>query len=67
MANRSRRNKLRYQADRVQTATNHVFEHLKYLDELADGESEYITDGIKLLVSALVEWEHGFERFKDGL
>jgi len=67
MANRSTRNKLRFQADKVLTATKRVFEHLQYLDELAEGKSEYITKYLTFFASSLAEWETGFQRFKEGL
>jgi len=67
MANRSTRNKLRYQADKTLTAVKKAFEHMQGFDEMADGRSDYITTYLPMLVKALLEWEKGFQAFRNGL
>ena len=67
MANRSTRNKLRYQAEKASTATKRVLEHLQSLDEMANNESQYINEYLPMLVKALLEWSMCLERFSEGL
>ena len=67
MSNRSTRTKLRYQMDKVSTGFKRIYEHLQYLDELAEDQSTYINDYLPPLVKALMEIEKGFERFREGL
>ena len=67
MANRSTRNKLRYQAEKASTATARVLEHLQSLDEMANNESQYINEYLPMLVKALLEWSMSLERFSEGL
>ena len=67
MPRRSTRMKLKYQVDKALTATKRVFEHLQYLDELAEDRSDYINKYLPLLVKSLLEWEDGLKLFREGL
>ena len=67
MAKRRTRIKLRYQMDKVSTGFKRIYEHLQYLDELADNESTYINENLPGLIKATMEIEKGFERFREGL
>ena len=67
MANRSTRTKLRYQMDKVSTGFKRIYEHLQYLDELANDESTYINENLPPLIKATMEIEKAFERFREGL
>jgi len=59
--------KLRYQMDKVFTSFKRIYEHLQYLDELAEDRSDYINQYLPPLTKALMEIEQGFRRFKEGL
>jgi len=63
----STRAKLRHQAEHVLTTLKNVMGHLKEMEELGEGRSDYINIYLPILVKALLEWENGFKQFEDGL
>jgi len=60
MAQRSRRNRIRYQVEKAILKCDQIAGHLKYLDELSEGKS----DVINVYISGLVE---GIELYKTTL
>ena len=67
MAQRTTRNKLRWQAEMAQSKVINALEHLRYLDELADGQSKYINDNLPLMVTPLTIYIQILEKFREGL
>lgn len=67
MASRSTRNKIRWQSDKAITNVVKIQDHLKYIDELAQGKSEYITTYLPSLVSAMEMAKKVLEKFREGL
>ena len=67
MAERSTRNKIRWQARKMYDSTEHMLQRAKFLEELAGGRSEYINDTLPILVAAIVEMLNAFRRFEEGL
>ncbi|GAG77218.1 unnamed protein product [marine sediment metagenome] len=67
MAERSTRNKIRWQARKMYDSTEHMLQRAKYLQELAGDRSEYINDTLPILVGAIVEMQKAFKTFEEGL
>jgi hypothetical protein len=67
MAARSTRVKIKDQGNKLQTAIRKLYEHLQYLDMLADGRSEHITMYLPMLVMAIKALEEVFDTFIEGL
>jgi len=67
MASRSTRNKVRWQAKKILDNINRIYEHLKYIDELAQGQSEYINENLPRLVKLFDGVESIITQFYEGL
>lgn len=67
MSTRSTRNKLRHQASKASRSVGICMEHLNFLDELADHQSEYINQNLPIIVAFVNELEKLLENFRDGL
>ena len=67
MATRSTRNKIRFQADKMLCHCARIQENLKYMDDLANGGSAYITREMPMLVNVTEMLEGVFKRFREGL
>ena len=67
MAGRSKRTKVKFQADKAIAKCNGIQEHLKYIDEVANGESEYINITIPILVSSTEMLKEALGKLRDGL
>lgn len=67
MAERSTRNKIRWQARKMYDSTEHILQRAKYLQELAGGSSEYINETLPLLVGATIELQKAINYFEEKL
>lgn len=67
MAKRSTRNKIRFQAKKVIDKLEGCMEHLKRLDDLAEGESEIIDKNLPTIVMAFEILHDNFVRFRKEL
>lgn len=67
MANRSTRNKLRWQAQKTAESLDRALEHLKYLDELAAGQSSYVNESLPLLVTGVTKVQEAVNIFREHL
>jgi len=67
MAGRKTRTKIRYQADKLLKGFDRQFEHLRYLDEVNAGQSEYINQQLPMLVEAFESLRKAVEAFREGL
>jgi len=67
MAERSTRNKIRWQAQKAIEKAEKVIEHLRYLDELAQGQSEYINHSLPPVVYLADGFVNILKRFREGL
>lgn len=67
MAQRSTRNKIQWQADKIQNQLDRVLVHLKTIDELAEGRSEPIKAWMPALVQATDQLKEFFGRFQKDL
>jgi len=67
MAGRSMRNKLRWQTEKVDQHLVKCQTHLQFLDELADGQSEYITENMPIMVTLIEQMRSLIASFRQGL
>lgn len=67
MTNRSTRNKLRFQCGKILNDLDRAQGHLKYLDDLAEGESAYINQQLPNLVSLVENMKVIIIAFREGL
>jgi hypothetical protein len=67
MASRSTRNKLRHQAERAAASCEKIQEHLRYLDDLANGQSQYINENLPSLVLITDNLQQLLLQFREGL
>lgn len=67
MTHRSTRNKLRYQVTLAMGNCDKILGHLRYLEEIADGRSEYITTTLPMLVAAADALRGAFASFRERL
>ncbi|GAJ18764.1 unnamed protein product [marine sediment metagenome] len=67
MTARTTRNKLRHQAEKVMNDLDRATAHLKYLDDLSGGESDYIQDSMPILVYHIGLMKDIIKRFREGL
>jgi len=61
------RNKLRWQTEKVDQHLVKCQEHLLFLDELADGQSEYITKNMPIMVTLIEQMRSLIASFRQGL
>lgn len=64
---RTTRNKLRWQAEKIDEYLNKCQEHLQFLDELASGQSDYINNNLPVLVALFEEMRKTIASFRQGL
>lgn len=67
MAQRSTRNRIRWQAKKAAEKISQAIVHLQYLDELAFGQSPFINQNLPNLVVLLSEVEKLMIDFREGL
>ena len=67
MGSRSLRNKIRWQAEKVLGHVDSMFEHWRYLDELADNQSPFISETLPILLAALSEYKEAVKKFRESL
>lgn len=67
MAARTTRRKIKDVAGRINADLINVLEHMKYLSELADEQSEYINENLPGLVLMIQGTAEVMERFTNGL
>jgi len=67
MTSRSTRNKLKHQGDKLVESFNKQFEHLKYMQELSEGESVYIETYVPIIAEALEYVRKSCVTFREGL
>lgn len=67
MAKRSTRQKIRDSAKKAVEDTERCMMHLQYLDELADGQSKYITENLPTVVYMVDEVRKLLVNFRSGL
>ena len=67
MTARSRRNKVLYYSKKLLDDLDHLEEHLKDIDLIANGESKYITDTVQQLVILVEGMRTIFKDFRKGL
>lgn len=67
MAPRTTRRKIQDQGDKVSQDFLRIIDHLKYLDDLAGGQSEYINNNLPQLICMIEGCKSVTESFLDGL
>lgn len=67
MSHRSLRNKIRWQARKVLDDIDSISEHLLYLDQLANGQSDYINETLPVIVAAVLEMRKAIDAFESNL
>ena len=67
MAGRTIRRKIKDQGDKVAQDFARIIDHLKFLDDLAGGQSEYINTKLPQLVCMIEGCIHVTESFLSGL
>jgi len=67
MAARTTRRKIQDQGIKVAQDFARIIDHLKFLDDLAEGQSEYINNNLPQLFCMIEGCMHVTEKFIDGL
>lgn len=67
MAARTTRRKIKDQGIKVSRDFARIIDHLKFLDDLAGGQSEYINNNLPQLVCMIEGCMYVTENFLDGL
>lgn len=67
MARRSTRNKIKWQADKIQNQLDRVLVHLKAIDEFSEGKSDVINEWVPQLVKLFVGLKDTIARFQSEL
>ena len=67
MPGRSMRNKLRWQTEKVDQHLVKCQSHLQFLDELAEGQSDYIKENIPRMVTLIEQMRAIIASFRQGL
>ena len=67
MAKRSTRNKIKWQGRKAVETLSYCLQHLQYMQELADGRSEYINENLPLVLSAFDSFKDVLQAFRQGL
>lgn len=67
MTGRKTRTKLRFQVTKIIEVLERVEGHLKYIDDLAEGQSEYINQQLPTLTFLLEEIIKTVKLFREGL
>lgn len=67
VAKRSTRTKIKYQRDQIDRYWYRIQDSLKMIDELAQGQSEYISGQLPALITIFDICQKGWEAFKKGL
>jgi len=67
MAARNTRNKLKFQAERIIERLVDCQGHLKFMDDLAEGQSEYLNQQIPILTTIFDGMINTVKIFREGL
>ena len=67
MASRSTRNKIRFQGKKIQTAFRKIYEHAKYMEDVAQEGSEKISRELPVLIQLTCVTEDFWNDFLDEL
>lgn len=67
MAQRTTRNRLRYQLSKAVHDCDRIQEHLRTVDEIASGDSTYINKYLPDLVALVSHMQKVLDRFRDCL
>jgi len=67
MTARHTRNKLKFQAERIMQKLTECQGHLKYMDELADEQSDYLNKQLPILTIILDGMVQTVKLFREGL
>jgi len=67
MTSRSTRNKLKHQGEKLIKSFDRQFEHLRYLQELSEGQSLYIETHVPVITEALELVRQTCVAFREGL
>jgi len=67
MAPRNTRNKLKFQTERIIERLNDCQVHLKYMDELADEQSDYLNSQLPMLATIFEGMVQTVKLFRQGL
>ena len=67
MAKRTDRQRVQEQAGRIMSALDKAIEHAEKLDSIADGQSDYISEKLPILVTGIDLVKNLAEHFKKGL
>ena len=67
MTSRSVRNKLRWQAEKMEQNLIKCQGHLKFIDDMAEGQSDYINQYVPTLTVLLEEMIKTVNSFRQGL
>jgi len=67
MAKRSTRNKVKWQGDQALRNAEKILENLKFIDDLARDQSEYIDKCLPPLVGATEMVRNALAKFRQGL
>jgi len=67
VTSRSIRNKLRWQAEKIESNLLKAQGHLQFIDDLAEGKSNYIDDNLPVLTIFLEEMIKTIRAFRQGL
>lgn len=67
MTARSTRNKLRFQAEKAVKRLDESLAHIKKLDEMAQGESDYINENVPKIVLLYAQFRQTLVAFREGM
>lgn len=67
MAQKSTRARIKWQADKIQSQLDRCLVHLKSIDELSQGRSDYINDWLPALTNMFDTQKSFIEDFQKGL
>jgi len=67
MAERSTRNKIRWQAQKAIEKAEKIMQHLQYIDELAEKRSGYINNSLPQIVYLTQMYIDTLKSFREGL
>jgi len=67
MAERSTRNKIRWQAQKAIEKAEKIMQHLQYIDELAEKRSGYINNSLPPVVYLTQTYIDVLKKFREGL
>lgn len=67
MAARTTRSKIKHQAHQINMHIKKIYEHLKFMEELASGRSDYIESKLPIMTVLTKQYEDVLQKFFQDL